>query len=228
MNRELDTASHNQQLILQEIATLPQISEHQKRVFFKKGDDPLNSADTSNYFYFILHGKIKIYQIDFTTSKEQILYLLSRGDMFDVTALLDNNRENIYISEVLEDIELIQVPLADVQKMILTDKNFRQFFYSYLAAQLRSIEDLAISLSFYDVLQRVIQLFTKFTHTTNNKAELKIIDNLKHEDIAAMVGSVRKVVNRSLQKLKKDDIIELSRKKIHIKNFQKLLDKLSV
>ena len=228
MNSEIDTVSNNQQLILQEIAALPKISEHQKRIFFKKGDDPLNSADTSNYFYFILHGKIKIYQIDFNTSKEQILYLLSRGDMFDVTALLDDNHKNIYISEVLDDIELIQVPLEDVQKMILTDKNFRQFFYSYLAGQLKSIEDLAISLSFYDVLQRVVQLFTKFTQTKDDKAELKIIDNLKHEDIAAMVGSVRKVVNRSLQKLKKDGIIDLSRKKIHIKNFQKLLDKLSI
>jgi CRP-like cAMP-binding protein len=43
-----------------------------------------------------------------------------------------------------------------------------------------------------------------------------------------MVGSVRKVVNRSLQRLKKDGIIEVSRKNIHIKNFQKLLDKLTV
>jgi CRP-like cAMP-binding protein len=42
-----------------------------------------------------------------------------------------------------------------------------------------------------------------------------------------MVGSVRKVVNRTLQKLKKDGIIEVSRKKIQIKNFQKLLDKLA-
>lgn len=229
MNSELDTSTKNQQLILQEIDKLPQISNNQKRVHFKKGDDPLNCADTSNYFYFILSGKIKIYQIDFTNSKEQILYLLSRGDMFDVTSLLDQNHENEYISEVLEDCELIQMPLQDVQKMILEDKEFRQYFYAYIAQQLKSIEKLAVSLSFYDVLQRVIQLFTKFTYmNSDNKPELKLINNLKHEDIASMVGSVRKVVNRSLQKLKQDGIIDLSRKNIHIKNFQKLLDKLSI
>ena len=33
---------------------------------------------------------------------------------------------------------------------------------------------------------------------------------------------------RSLQKLKNDGIIDISRKNIHIKNFQKLIDKLSV
>ncbi len=216
-----------QSLVLQEVQKLPQISKNQKRVFFEKGEDPLNNAQTDKYFYFIMSGKIKIYQIDFNSDKEQTLYMLSRGDMFDVVSLLDGG-ENRYISEVLEDTELIRLPLEDVKEMILQDSSFRQFFYSYLAKQLRSMEDLAVSLSFYDVYQRVLQLFSKFTYMQDGKATLKVVDNLKHEDIASMVGSVRKVVNRSLQRLKNDGIIEVSRKKIHLKNFQKLLDKLNV
>ncbi|QSZ42143.1 helix-turn-helix domain-containing protein [Sulfurimonas aquatica] len=216
----------NQSLVLHELQQLPQKLKNQKNVFFKKGEDPLNSVDTSKYFYFVLSGKIKIFQIDFKSSKEQILYLLSRGDMFDVVSLLDGTHRE-QISEVLEDTELIQIPLEDVKDMILLDNNFRQLFYSYLAMQLKSMENLAISLSFYDVYQRVLQLFTRFTYMKDDKAELKIIDNLKHEDIASMVGTVRKVVNRSLQKLKQDGIIELSRKKIHIKKFQEILDRLN-
>lgn len=219
--------SGTQSLVLSGLQQLPQKEKNQKKVFFKKGEDPLNSVDTSKYFYFILSGKIKIFQIDFNSSKEQTLYLLSRGDMFDVITLLDGTiREQL--SEVLEDTELIQVPIEDVQGLILVDNNFRQLFYSYLASQLKSMENLAISLSFYDVYQRVLQLFTKFTHIKDGKPKLEKIDNLKHEDIASMVGTVRKVVNRSLQKLKKDGVIELSRKKIHIIDFKKILDRLSI
>ncbi len=173
-----------------------------------------------------MSGKIKIYDIDFESSKEQTLYMLSHGDMFDVVSLLDS-KPNQYISEVLEDTHIIQIPLEDVQQMILQDEKFRQYFYSYVASQLKSMEDLAVSLSFYDVYQRVIQLFSRFTQTIDGKSKLRVIDNLNHNEIAAMVGSVRKVVNRTLQKLKKDGIIEVSRKNIHIKNFQKLLDKLN-
>jgi CRP-like cAMP-binding protein len=226
MKNNLEPLS-TQHIVLQEIQKLPQISKNQKRVFFKKGEDPLNSADTDRYFYFIMSGKIKIYQIDFNSDKEQTLYMLSRGDMFDVVSLLDGG-ENRYISEVLEDTELIRLPLEDVKNMILQDSFFRQFFYAYLAKQLRSMEDLAVSLSFYDVYQRVLQLFSKFTYVKDGKATLNVVDNLKHEDIASMVGSVRKVVNRALQRLKDDGIIEVSRKKIHLKNFQKLLDKLNI
>ena len=216
-----------QQLILSEVQKSSKALSAQRDLYFTKGQDPLSSVDTQRYFYFVISGKIKIYQVDLASAKEQILYILTYGDMFDVVSLLDHQSSE-YISEVLEDCHLIQVPLADVEQMILEDAKFRQYFYSYLAKQLKSMEELALSLSFYDVYQRVIRLFTRFIQVENGKTTLKVIDNLKHDDIAAMVGSVRKVVNRSLQKLKKDEIIELSRKKIEIKNFQKLLEKLSI
>lgn len=216
-----------QQLILSEIQKSPLVSKRSKKIFLKAGEDALNSLDTTNYFYFIMSGKIKIYQIDFQTSKEQTLYLLSRSDMFDVLSLLDGS-QNEYISEVLEDAELVSVPMEDMKDMIVADSAFRHYFYAYLAEKLRSMENLALSLSFYDVYQRVVQLFTKFTYMQDDKPTLKTVDNLKHEDIASMIGTVRKVLNRSLQRLKKDGVIELSRKNIRIKDFQKLIEKLSV
>ena len=219
--------TNNQSLVLEELNKLPKLAKNRRRVFFEKGEDPLNSFNTSKYFYLVLSGKIKIFQIDLNSSKEQTLYLLSRGDMFDVVSLLDGTQRE-QLSEVLENGELIQIPIEDVKEMILQDNNFRQLFYSYLASQLKSMEELAVSLSFYDVYQRVLHLFSKFTYIKDNKPVLAVIDNLKNEDIASMVGTVRKVVNRSLQKLKKDGIIELSRKNIQITNFQKLLDRLDV
>ncbi len=217
----------SQQLILKETQNSTLVAKNQKDLYFKKGEDPLSSGDTLKYFYFVMSGKIKIYDIDLETSKEQTLYMLSQGDMFDVVALLDG-KPNQYISEVLEDAHLIQIPLVDIEQMILSDAKFRQYFYRYVAAQLKSMESLAVSLSFYDVYHRVLQLFARFTQTVDGRSKLRVIDNLSHNEIAAMVGSVRKVVNRALQKLKQDNIIEVSRKNIHIKNFQKLLDRLNV
>ena len=216
---------NSQQLILKEVEKSALIVKNRRDLYFKKGEDPLSSVNTLKYFYFIMSGKIKIYDIDFETSKEQTLYMLSHGDMFDVVSLLDK-QANRYISEVLEDTHVIQVPLADVEQMILDDAKFRQYFYHYVASQLKSMEELAISLSFYDVYKRVIQLFTRFTQTVNGKSELKVINNLNHDELAAMIGTVRKVLNRTIQKLKQEGIIEVSRKNIHIKNFQKLLDQL--
>ncbi len=227
MDSQTDNVNGSQQLILKQIEDSALVVANRKDLYFKKGDDPLSYANTSDYFYFIMSGKIKIYHIDLTSAKEQILYLLAYGDMFDVVSLLDK-QPNDYLSEVLEDAHIIQVPLRDVEAMILEDARFRQYFYTYLAQQLKSMEALAVSLSFYDVYQRVLQLFARFTEVIDGKSRLKVIDNLNHEDLASMIGTVRKVLNRSLQRLKHDGIIDISRKKIHIKNFQKLLEQLNV
>jgi CRP-like cAMP-binding protein len=200
--------------------SLPVI-KRQRRVVFEKGD---SDFDTSSFFNFILSGKIKVSQINFETSKEQILYLLSSGDMFDVATLLDG-KESEYLIEVLERSEVVEVPLKDVRELVANEPSFQRFFFPYVAKQLRNMEELAVDLSLYDVYQRIIRLFAKFVDE-NSSSKLKIIENLSHEEIASMVGSVRKVVNRALQKLKKDGVIELSRKQIKLLDLQKLLEKL--
>jgi len=144
----INTEPSQQQLILAEIQKSPLLSQKSKKIVLQKGEDPLNSLDTLKNFYFVMSGKIKVYQIDFSSSKEQTLYMLTRSDMFDVLTLLDGSQSE-YISEVLEECELISVPMQEIQEMILKDNAFRHYFYAYLAEKLRSMENLALSLSFY-------------------------------------------------------------------------------
>ncbi len=205
---------------LNEVTHVP-IIQRQKRIFVKKGESDFN---TERFFYFILTGKIKISQINFETSKEQILYLLSSGDMFEVTALLDGKPSD-YLIEVLDDSELVEVPIEDVRELLSKEPAFQRFFFPYIAKQLRNMEELAVDLSLYDVYQRLIRLFARYVDENAKNPKLKIIENLSHEELASMVGSVRKVVNRTLQKLKKDGIIDLSRKQIKLLDLQKLLQK---
>ncbi len=217
-------SSIENQPILKELhqTTKVPIIKRQRHLHLQKGE---SDFDTEHFFYFILNGKIKISQINFETSKEQILYMLSSGDMFDVAALLDG-KSSEYLIEVLEPSEVVEVPITDVRELLAKEPSFQKFFFPYIAKQLRSMEELAVDLSLYDVYHRIIHLFAKYVDTHSKEPRLKIISNLSHEEIASMVGSVRKVVNRTLQKIKKDGIIDLSRKQIKLLNLQKLLEKL--
>ena len=96
-----------------------------------------------------------------------------------------------------------------------------------MAKQLRGVEALAIDLSLYDIYDRLVHLFVRYLDRSDpTNPKFKLIDNLSHEEIASMVGSVRKVVNRALQKLKKEGIVDISRKKLKLQSLQKLLDKI--
>lgn len=217
---------NNQQLIINELQqkALPSTEAQRHRVL-EVGDNLNTLLDMQNYFYFIIEGKIKISQLHFESGKEQMLYLLTRGDMLDVITLLDGQSHETYAT-ALEKTDLVEVPMQSVRELLDSDPAFKQLFFPYLAKQLRDMENLAVDLSFYDVYQRLVHLFSRFIDTSKEKASLKLINNLSHEEIASMVGSVRKVVNRNLQKLKDEGIIELSRKSLKLENIKKLRDKL--
>jgi len=217
-------ATFENQPILKAIGSVDNVPviKRQKRVKLHKGD---SNFDTQRYFYFVLYGKIKISQINFETSKEQILYLLSGGDMFDVAALLDGQSSE-YLIEVLDESEVVEVPMHDIRELLAKEPSFQRFFFPYIAKQLRRMEELAVDLSLHDVYQRIVRLFARYVDDNAKHPKLKIIENLSHEELASMVGSVRKVVNRALQKLKKDGVIDLSRKQIKLLDLQKLLQKL--
>ncbi|QFR48473.1 Crp/Fnr family transcriptional regulator [Sulfurimonas lithotrophica] len=204
---------------------LPDLVSKKKLIKYQRGEMAFDSYDTMNYFYFVMSGKIKISQINSKNAKEQTINILTRGDMFDTVTLLDG-KEHDYISTVIEESEVVEVPIAHVRELIENDSAFKSFFFPYLAKQMRQIEDLAVDLSLYDVYNRLLRLIGRNIDKTKNVTKLNLIDNLSHEELASLVGSVRKVVNRNLQKLKEEGVIELSRKHIKLKNLQDLLEKL--
>jgi CRP-like cAMP-binding protein len=214
----------NSQILLNELHSRNIITQptQQRRIVERGSSD----FDTQNYFYFIIRGKIKISQINLEDGKEQTLYMLSSDDMFDVASLLDG-KEREAVIEVIEEAEVLEIPRESVRELLAKEPAFQKLFFPYIAKQLRSMEDLAVDLSLYSVYQRLIRLFIRNLEQNSIKPRLKIINNLSHEEIASMVGSVRKVVNRALQQLKKEGVINLSRKKIELNSIQKLLNKVT-
>jgi len=204
---------------------LPELISQKQHVIYEKGAPAFDGEDTQRFFYFIIRGKIKISQINPETSKEQTLMLLTRGDMFDVVTLLDG-REHEFVSEALEESEAVKVPIAHVRELIETTPAFNRFFFPYLGRQMRQMEALAVDLSLYDVYQRLLRLIARNADRSGESADLKLINGLSHEELASLIGSVRKVVNRNLQQLKREGVIELSRKQIRLKSLEELLDRL--
>ena len=195
-----------------QLSELPEVITNRSHIRYKKGDYAFSSDETIKNFYFILDGKIKISHVNPDTAKEQTIKILKRGDMFDIVTLLDN-KEHEYISTALQDSTVITLPIDAARKLLESSQEFRSYFFTYTANELRDLENLAVDLALYDVEERLIHLFKREFATQDGS----ILDGLTHEEIAALVGSVRKVVNRKLQKLKKDGIVDIKRQKIEYK-----------
>jgi len=53
-----------------------------------------------------------------------------------------------------------------------------------------------------------------------------MIENLSHAEIAKLIGTVRHVVDRHIKQLKQEEILETGRRKLALKNMEKLQEKL--
>ena len=88
-------------------------------VHVSKGEILMRPEECMEHFFVILEGRVKISQINFENGKEQILYLLSKGDMYDIITLLDAKvHENVAMA--LDDVTLLVFPIELFREWIET------------------------------------------------------------------------------------------------------------
>jgi CRP-like cAMP-binding protein len=192
---------------------------------FKKGDMIYSPDEMREKFFFVVSGRIKVFQINFKDAKEQILKILTTTDMYDTITLLDDKPHDNLL-QALDDVKIIVFPIEIVRDWMYRDSQFNKLLFPYIAKQFRQMEELALDLSFYDVSERLLKLISKNIPTDTQKPNL--IHDLSHEELASLIGTVRKVLNRHIQQLKKDGIISVTRKNIEINDTQKLIDNLPI
>jgi len=88
--------------------------------------------------------------------------------------------------------------------MQLNHPSFNRAFLPYLGKQIRSLEELAADLTLHDTITRLSRLILRHTDYGNPLQKLKLINDLSHEELAHMIGSVRNVISRHMLKLKNE------------------------
>jgi len=171
---------------------------------YPKGSPAMDADDTLKHFYIVIEGRIKVYQYNPQNNREQTLYLLGPHDMFDVLTVLDGRRHEV-MTEALDDVKALELPIEKVREWLETNPAFNRAFLPYMAKQMRQVEELAADLSLYDTSTRLMKLILKNLDLLKNPVRhLGLLQNLPHEEIASLIGTVRHVVNRHLQQLKRE------------------------
>ena len=177
-----------------------EISRYTKRLFFKKGETLFSGDELLRYFYIVLNGKIKSYQLNLENGKEQTIFVYREGDMFDTIVLLDGHVHDV-MYEALEDSEVMQLPMEEVRELLRTNEAFNRMFFPYLAQQMRHMEELATDLSLYSTSERLIKLLLQ-NLDPNNRLKYNLIQGLSNTEIAKLIGRCVMWLNAILKHLK--------------------------
>jgi len=199
-----------------------QFLQYGKIVSFKKRETPFLGDELLKKFYIVLKGKIKSFQMNLDTSKEQTLFVYRAGDMFDTLILLDGKPHEV-LYEVIESVDVLELPIEKVREWLKTNEKFNRHFFPYIASQMRHTEELASDLSLYSTSERLSKLLLQ-NMNPNDDHYYQLLQNLSKTEIAKLLGTVRNVVERHLKELEAEQIIENQRKNIYVKDVKKLLE----
>ena len=179
-----------------------------------------SSMEVTSTFHFIISGRIKVFKSNPDSGREHTVFVLSSGDVFDVLSLLDTEPHDVYW-EALDTLEVLKIPMTQMRLWINDYPIIHKAILYYLGGRMRQLMDVATDVTLHSTLVRLAALLLKNINGETRKLEL--INNLPNDEIAGLIGTTRAVVSRHIQELKRCGAISVSRKKINVKNLERLL-----
>jgi len=174
-----------------------------------KGEIFVVEDERSDYMYFIISGVVKVYKRS-VDGKEQILNIASRGESLNDVSTFDggSNAANML---AMTPVRLYGAKKRDMRNLLSQHPKIALNVAKVLAGRVRRDSSLVEELSFDQVLNRLAKWLLR--HVTEGADTLP---RLTQQDLAAMVGTSRVVVNRSLRIMEEKGAIRLERRRIVI------------
>jgi CRP/FNR family cyclic AMP-dependent transcriptional regulator len=182
----------------------------------------LAAPEATRKFFIIVEGRVKLVSRASTDEREITLFLMGPGDAFDVVTLLDQQAHDLS-AESLDKVTLLSAPTEQVRDWIDNHPEFNRTFLPYLGRKMSLLSELAADLTLHDTGVRLARLILRHVDPDSSKHEVRLINDLSHEEIAHMIGTVRVVANRQIQNLKRQGIIDAQRGHLIVKDLEALI-----
>ena len=206
--RDIPTSSIN------ELINISALEKWSKKTCF------INNYHIYNKFHVLISGKIKGYNYDSKNDRRFTLFLLKENDIFDVFSLFQKDKHDIHY-EVLEDSIILSIPIYKMKQWILKNPSINNALMRLTLNRILILENYINDVVLEDTHTRLTKLFLR--HLNKSTKKFETINNLSHDELAQLIGTTRAVLNRHIQTFKDQGIIEVSRNRTQLKDYDKLL-----
>lgn len=189
-----------------------------------KDETAVSAKQAADRVYIVVSGRAKVSVYNPENGREHILFLIGPGDGFDLISLLDGEWHGA-VATALDDMEALSTTLEQARAWINQHPDFSRAFLPYLGKQMHGLADQVTDLSLYSTEARLARLILQHLVPGNSSNDISLINDLSQETLAFMIGSVRVVVTRHLQKWKQEKVISGSRGRWFLLDLQALQEK---
>ena len=181
--------------------------------FFEKkavrGEILVFEGEPAGALCFVVEGVVKVFKTS-ADGKEQILQLIRPGETFNDVPVFSGGA-NLASAEAMVDVLLYTVKKTDLEGIMQEYPQVALNVVRILSERVRQLVSLVEDLSFRHVTGRVAKVLLEYA---GNGAEGK--PRLTQQEMAAMIGTAREMVGRSLKALEEEGTIRMERNRVII------------
>ena len=189
-----------------------------KSIFERKagrGEILLFEGEPAEHLYFVVNGVVKIFKTS-ADGKEQILQIIRPGESFNDVPVLGGGT-NLASAEAMGDVVLYIIKKSDLENVLREHPQVALNVIQILSQRVAHLVSLVEDLSFRHVTGRVAKVLLEYAGDRTGEKP-----RLTQQEMAAMIGTAREMVGRSLKTLEEDGTIRMERNRVVITNQQTL------
>jgi CRP-like cAMP-binding protein len=196
--------------------------ENHDIIEYKKKQTIYSEGQHPNKLYYIESGKVKIFKTS-DAGKELITGLLSTGDFFGYTTLIENKVYEEF-AETLEDASIRVIPKKEFENLITTNQEIALKVIKLLANNITEKEHQLVALAYHSLRKRVADALLTLKKKYENIEQTPFSISISREDLANIAGTATESLIRTLSDFKNEKLIEIKEGKIIILEDKKLLN----
>lgn len=190
----------------------------QKYIFEKtasRGEIILFEGEPALAVFFVISGVVKIFKTS-TDGKEQIIYLARSGDSFNDVPVFSGGR-SVTSAEAMTQTVFCGVQKSDLEVKLREYPKLAENMLQVLSKRIEQMISLVEDLSFRRVTGRVAKILLENAEAVDGQRQ-----KLTQQQMAAMAGTAREMIGRSLKLLEDEGKVRLEHNRIVIKDMEAL------
>jgi CRP/FNR family cyclic AMP-dependent transcriptional regulator len=201
---------------------LEQIAEAALVRSYRSKSNVFMEGEVRQAVYFINKGVIKVYKVDHH-GNEAIMNFLKPGDMFPHAGFFENEPYP-GTAEVVLEAELGVVPVKAFENILLSRPEIAIKVMRVMGRKIRELQAKVRDLSSIDINFRIAALLVRLAREYGVQGSYGTLIELRttNMDLARMAGTTRETVNRFINRLKREGVLQDLPRQLVVKDMPSL------
>ncbi|SHJ07609.1 Crp/Fnr family transcriptional regulator [Flavobacterium terrae] len=186
----------------------------------KKGELIFEEGEMTNGIFCVKDGVCKMTKLS-ANGKDQIVKLVKAGELLGQRSMISEEPANLS-AVALEDMEVCFVPKSEILHFFNQNNQFSMNVMKTICGDLKEADDHMVSMAQKSVKERLAETLLYLEDTFGNNEDGSLRIQLSREELAGMIGTATESCIRLLSEFNKNGWVDLTGKKITIKNKNQL------